>query len=105
VKEPWRNHGSEILRRDFCGLLVAITIARLHSLLDNTCTSILAGTSRWHSLVSHSDDKSTEYMNKNHFSLPLTSSGRGAKFNKERHKNSHNREKGKWDFRQKHPQI
>jgi hypothetical protein len=63
VKEPWRNHGSDILRRDFCGLLVAINIARLHSVPDTTRTTILAGTSRWRSLVSHSDDKNTEYVN------------------------------------------
>jgi len=31
VKEPWRNHGSDILRRDFCGLPLAISSTGMHT--------------------------------------------------------------------------
>jgi len=55
VKEPWRNHGSDILRRDFCGLPLAISCTGLHT---NHFTSHTTGhlhykparTSRWLSL-------------------------------------------------------
>jgi hypothetical protein len=92
VKEPWRNHGSEIFRRDFCGLPLAMSTTGLDTThFTHYTTSALA--TWWEPAFTYDTYLILgRHMNKDKFSLLLSSSGRGGNLIKNAIKNSHNTE-------------